>query len=364
MKKFSYQLTSALNPHSNASWHALPAYLNMHSLTVGEFNEVKLRYQPQVVLDLLRQCYPRYEAQLRRMKLQKAKSGTEYVVGLARILGIQEVVVVNKIRTLAERVVKAAEVYQDGDTVVSSIKGAFSYDDHEEYMAAIEESTEIQCPSCRAHETVWDSAPIYELSNNFEQVSGPYYRCSNCEKVVRPEKNTAQEPAGDMSWSEGTYADYVEHLQDVVQDLGKSLEVKGLPEPDYLRVEIGNANWQGRDAYTECDFDGDALASVMQVNGDFSITGGTLNVPARGVGFLSCGLNHHDANSTVTVWPQWECDRNFERVAGDDIYQAMQFAEVANVFQPDPHHPFTVVSHEGLQDLIDELIRDTDDTPI
>lgn len=244
------------------------------------------------------------------------------------------------------KVIEDAELYQTEDGYKSQIVGSFSYepDENQEYA---ENYRTVECPHCHNEETVLGQG-IEEVIGEvalFTPLSGPYCRCDKCEKVIRPLVYQPDEAPYDLSnVNDEAWDCYTDHLDELVAGMVDHLmEVGGYSRPYQLRVDVANADWRGRDAYAICEVDGVKLAETMRVNGQFNIHAGKVRHFQNGTAMLSCLLAHHDATSSITVTPIWECELNNgeERyISQDELPRAQHNAKIAEALLCGSHSAF------------------------
>lgn len=244
------------------------------------------------------------------------------------------------------KVIEDAELYKSDDGYKSQIVGGFSYepDENQEYA---ENYRTVECPHCYNEETVLGQGieEVIEGVTLFTHLSGPYCRCDECEKVIRPLVYQPDEAPYDLSnVDDEAWEFYSDRLDDLVTGMVDHLEtVGGYSRPYQLRVDVGNADWRGRDAYAICEVDGVKLADTMRVNSQFNIHAGKVRHFQNGTVMLSCFLAHHDATSSITVTPVWECELNNSEeryISQDELPRAQHNAKIADVLLCGSHAVF------------------------
>lgn len=272
---------------------------------------------------------------------------------------------------------KFAELYTDKDGKVESCKKwGFSYDEYEQYKTELADMKQIQCPECKAFEVFNDDTtddPLEEASA-FTHISGPYCRCEDCDKVVRPVISKADSlPEGWGDYGQDEWADYKECLSQIVTELGEHLNKEaGLRKPDFLFITYNNSDWRGRTGYKTVAFDGEELADALTVSGGFSITDGWLHLMPGGYGYIDCGMSHHDASGSVRIEPIWISDLCSYRPEPDE-HQLLDFgamtgtaalaAQAADIllcgkaseFRYSEADTFKPISVQDLQEGVEEL---------
>lgn len=201
--------------------------------------------------------------------------------------------------------------YRDKDGVwTSEIQGSFATPEAGDLDTA-DRFTRFTCGHCGHVEIAdtWGSGEVLGMAEEFEHLSGPYARCSDCGHVARILAEPSDEPPAnwptdlDFEWG-----DYCEHLCTLVDYLCRHLKAYGFPEPDKLRIEIGVADWRGRSAHATVAVEGVAIADALRVNGEYSVYDGLLHCCADGRAYMSCRFSHHDVptGSSVSILPMWE----------------------------------------------------------
>jgi hypothetical protein len=389
--------------HPDCTWWAVPQVLNFYHCRLPEYRDLRLVNQHPGLLYLLLQSWAKKQPKAvqqagkhfwHSLSWKQRHAPLDRTLG-QRILRAFRVDDSNLARLNDDKEVIDAAFYQDGDTVKSIQQGGFSYAD-DDGEGEQEYWTTVECGGCGLEWPIreqlgGDSAATFLLANAGElegcgwlHLSGPYGRCNECGAVNRAKVYPADE-LPDAGWAnvneDGSEAwdDYQEHLDDLLGELKAHLVKHGLPEPDGLRLDIGHADWQGRDAWAECRFDGETLAKTMRVDSQFIISNGRLLCYPDGRAELRCSLSHHDVpqGSPVTVAPYWEDELSYQ---GEDhlSYEEVRGAQtgLANIaqvllcgeareFQYSANSTFKAVGSENLAGGIEWLaeqcaVRDLD----
>lgn len=255
-------------------------------------------------------------------------------------------------------------------TTKAEVVGQFSYNDSDDLeQGELELWETITCPSCGHRENVRSVFEDLSDSADFEPLTGPYHRCRNCDKAVRPSVARCDElpmeayPLGnDEAWD-----DYVERLDGLLQDMEQHLVGLGLPKPDGLRVDAVGFGWRKVDGYTTIKVDAEQLARAFSVNSDYHIDRGAMRIKADGHLEISCSIHHHDGSSPYYVRPYWECEVDSNVL----VYQE-DWPMITGVWLPaseillcgeDEIFPYTnsagwtVATREALVDEFGELVR-------
>jgi len=337
------------------SFFHLPQLLNFHGVTPEELMYMRLRDHRHLVQQLLVNYAPSLKPVLKDYLKRHPKSHASAIFQKASaVLGKWYGDLQDALIKMASEAIDQAYLYVEDGVVKSQIAGAFSYSQHDLYVAELDLFEELVCPDCHYAETVQkDGIPV-----SFTHLSGPYHHCDHCDSVVRPIQQDADAlPDG---WGQiGTgeeWDDYKEWLSELVEKLGKHLEAAGLPTPSSLRIDAGNADWRGRDAYAECAFDGEELADKLQVNSPFTISNGKLWLQQIGLGRLTCTMSHHDVpmGSSVTIQPSWECDLDGEPLVGEEILDCVELAKAATHLFAGPEFCFQF-SHDAQLRAVSEI---------
>lgn len=336
----------------------LPDLLNHYGVGVEAFRKGALATLPELTKVMITHLRPELRHKLRhyRKKFPKADARTLMYRVTPTMKDAREMV--EQIKELAEKCITDYHLYQDGDKVKSEIVGTFSFADP--YLDNVSDYyTTWECPECKTEEReVSEDEPT-----SFHPVSGPYYRCEECDHIVRPKVGECEEPNDGEDWDY-----YTDHLSSLVEDLGRRCADMDLPEPDGLHVSGTKIDWRGRDGHINCGFDGVELAEAMTVNGDFFISDGQLYIPQKGTPYMSCVMAHHDASPSMVIQPLWRCEMGEHEVVGDEVYEHSVYSKATEELLCGDHHlfgsptgtEFKVVSKEGFQENSEQLQRDVD----
>lgn len=218
-------------------------------------------------------------------------------------------------------------IWMDKEGVAHSRQLAgFSYDSCDAYEAEIDRFVVVSCPECSNKHHVhvdecsyldverYQQDPLafieqYEAEmHGFDRISGPYFRCTQCDRAVRPDVDVATDLPSGWDYGETLHEDYVGDLDNCLSEMRNYLSGLGLPQPHGLRADLDNVDWRGRSAWTTFGVDPEEFASKISVNSDYSITNGRLMVEAGGEVVMRCGLSHHDASGSVATRPYWLCE--------------------------------------------------------
>lgn len=377
--------------HPDCQWWAIPQVLNFYRCPLGNLADMRLVEQHPGLLYLV----------LRNWAKDKPKAvqqaGRHFWHSLSWKQRHQPLQ-----RTLGQRMVRAfragdsdltkmgdkeylnTQFYFEGDSVKAVQQGGFSYGDNDG-SGELEYWTVVECGACHhefsLREQLGDDNPEAFLlateadleDKGWLHITGPYGRCNECGAVNRAKVYPA-ESLPDQGWenvnedSSEDWRDYQEHLDELLGQLKAHLVKHGMPEPDGLRLDIGHADWRGRDAWAECAVDGEELANKMRVDSQFIISNGRLLCFQDGNAELRCSLSHHDVpqGSSVCVTPRWECEleASTEYLGYEEVREAQgglaRIAEVllcgeAREFTCSASTTFKVVARENLAYHIDSL---------
>jgi hypothetical protein len=346
------------------SFFYLPKLLNFHGVMPEELRMMRLVGKPHLTKQLLTHFAPSLKSVLKDYLKRHPKSDGGALFRKAyTTLGMEPRLLQDRLSDMAGVAIDRSHLYVEDGVVKSQIAATFSYDTHSLYEAELDLFEELVCPECHYAETLQKG----DVPVSFSRLVGPYLRCDQCDSVVRPFRQSADElPDG---WGQiGTgeeWDDYKEWLSELVEKLGNHLEAAGLPTPCSLRIDVGNADWRGRDAYAECAFDGKELADKVRVNSDFTISNGKLWLQQVGLGRLTCSMSHHDVpmGSSVTIQPSWECELDGEPLVGEQIFDCIELAKAAThlfagaefCFQFNPTAQLRAVSEIGFTESVSWL---------
>lgn len=382
--------------NEDSQWWALPQFLNFYHLPLAKFVHLEVVTQHPAVLYRLLHGWAATRGTTTGKKLQQAGrhfwhhlSWQQRHQPLSRELGQRMAFAFDcgpaELTKLAtNRNDLFDEFYQDGDQVKAYKQGGFSYND-DAGEGELEYWTTLKCGQCgheqHVREQLGGDTPAVFLAANavdlggFTYLSGPYCRCDQCDAVSRvkvyPAEDLPAEAYDDLA-AEHEWDDYKERLDELITDLTAHLTAQGLPAPDGLRLDIGHADWRGRDAWAECGLEGEALAEKMRIDGQYTISGGELRCYPNGRAELICRMYHHDVpqGSPITVQPYWECELSDHNDCREDHldYDAVKLsveglARIATVLLTGEHrvfefskgYEFRVIARHNLSGAIDWL---------
>lgn len=375
---FSY----AFSPVEPSPW-ALVSILNKAGVSAEDFR-IGHFTNKMLVAGLIRSwvenTYKRQPLKLMVERARLRRAMVEY--GRRRVPAIQLLLkAVNvpngALVTMCQDAAKFAELYTDKDGKAASCKKwGFSYDESAQYEDELSRLKQVKCPACGVGSIFNDDLEDEPLKNvsGFDHITGPYCRCEQCDTVVRPTIEDADElPYGWRDDSSDEWADYKECLGQIVTELGEHLNKEaGLREPDFLFITYNNSDWRGRTGYKTIAFDGEELAEALTVSGGFSVTDGWLHLMPGGYGYIDCGMSHHDASGSVRVEPIWISDLcsyrpepeehqllDFAAMTGTAVLAA-QAADIllcgyASEFRYSEEDKFKSISVQDLQEGVEEL---------
>lgn len=375
------------------SYFYLPDFLNKLGVTAEQFGSLRIMNKPHLVKALMHHfrqhvlVRPQLAHRVRHYRMTgSAIDDVGTLLKLAEVDPRDSSAIASsavRFRQMMKDIVRAASIYgrplpgAEKSIVQSTIVETFSYEGTD-YEQELDGYSLVQCPCCHHEETVYDGNEAdnaaVAMAGDFAHLTGPYARCSNCRKVVRPNVGPAE--ALPLWGAVGQNDDdgwecYVDRLDGCIKTMLERLtRDTGLPAPDMLHVEVENANWRGSDAFTMSALDGTSLAKAMSVNSDFHIADGKLVIQADDTATMTCLLVHHDATSRITVYPVWECN-----IAHEDQYlfqhqmeDAKLLAEIAETLlcgeydcheysrTLNPRDRFTHVSRQALAEGIRGMI--------
>lgn len=344
----------------------LPALLNFHGITVRQLDSRLIAHKPQLVYTLLRAHVDGLN--IGPAKLAQLKRRSRWAIDSLHSRAMVNMVTSSKaFEQWISKMTSEARVYDKDGVVKSELAGTFSYDQDADYEYELELHREVRCPECAAHETVfWEGSVNVSSGEKFEHIIGPYYRCCECDKPVRPEVGEASQLNGFLDSSTGEeWENYVEHLDYLLQQIPAHIG----STPDRLYVGGRNLDWRNRDGYKVIGFDAKELADTMRVNGQFNIHGGELLLRQDGTAQMSCGMSHHDASSSFVITPAWWCELGSdEAVEQDDMVGNEDRCKAAEAllcggrreFEYSAGSTFKVASKTGLLDSIGYLRHQLD----
>lgn len=374
------------------SYFFLPDFLNTMGVTAEQFGKLRIMNKPHLVKALMyhfrqhEMVRPTCALNIRRYRM----TGND-LDDVGALLKLAEVdprdssaiaTSASCFRIMVEGIMKRSSIYDrvlpgaEKSVVQSAVVGTFSYTGTD-YDAELQSYSLVTCPCCHTEDTVYDGDEAdnaaVEASFKFQYLSGPYARCNDCGRVVRPTVSPAvglpleaavdQNDGDEWDWYKGNLQDLIDTMCDRVT------RHTGFPIPHQLHVEVQNANWRGSSAWVNTDLSGDSLATAMSVNGDFHIVDGKLIIQADDTASLCCLMPHHDATSAITVTPIWNCQIDPEVwINQDEMKDAEELAKVAETllcgsnnayeYSSSRHRAdkFTLVSRSALAEGIRELM--------
>lgn len=318
--------------HPDCQWWAIPQVLNFYHCPLGHLRDMRLVGQHPGLLYLVLRNWAKDKpaaCQQAGRHFWHSLSWAQRHQPVPGALGRQMVrafrASLSDLPSMVDKEALNSDFYFEADSVKSVQQGGFSYGDNDG-TGELEFWTTVECGACH-HE--WpireqlgsDSPEAFLLATEADledrgwlHITGPYGRCNECGAVNRakvyPADSLTEEGWKYINEDTEDWGDYQEHLDDLLGQLKAHLVKHGLPEPSGLRLDIGHADWQGRDAWAECRFEGKALAETMRVNGQYIVSDGRLLCMQDGNAELRCSLSHHDVpqGSSVCVTPRWECE--------------------------------------------------------
>ena len=359
----------------------LPALLNFHGTSLKQLTDWALVTKPlllhTVLMGLAQQVIGRPERKQVEMKARLRRmyhhhGGQRGLPLWARQMVKASGYDMQSLDGVLDRQRLAQQFFMREGKVVAVKRGGFGYDP-DDMSGELEMWSTLECPACGATEEIREQTAeeAIKAAEQFTHLSGPYCRCDQCDKVVRP----AWEEATDLPSKAYVYAGdnddwelYTEHLQHLLDEMATELKAQGLPNPDGLRIEVSKFGWRKQDAYAECDsFNAEELADKLRVDGQFNISRGAYTVQENGHAELYCVLSHHDGSSPIHVFPYWECEVDSDI----HIYQE-DWPAIREIWLPaselllcgaDASFPYTtsekwtVATREGLVDEFGSMVR-------
>ncbi len=341
----------------SAPFH-LPAFLNRFGVSPDMFQSLRLVEQPQVVNALIHEVFAVmlernhgmlakqvakdlavYRRHAKRTLKRKDMSEPEKSRWLLnKGLGNLEVVesrylrsrVQEEMQRRATEIAVGAHLYWDPELEItrSTLIGCFAYDPDDNGVR--EDVVDICCKTCNHTEQEVDISMEWEDSlAEFEHISGPYFRCSDCDKVTRVELDRGNEyyyEPDDEAWSY-----YVDWLQEGLDAVAGHLQLHGLPAPAGLLAVGQGVDWRGRSGQFDCGFSGAELADNLRVNSPFSIHGGEIHAYPNGAAELRCTMYHHDVptGAPFTIVPFYESEACGEhQIPAERMPEAAEFGLV------------------------------------
>ena len=358
----------------------LPALLNFHGASLKQLTDWALVTKPlllhTVLMGLAQQVIGRPERKQVEMKARLRRmyhhhGGQRGLPLWARQMVKASGYDMQSLDGVLDRQRLAQQFFMRDGKVVAVKRGGFGYDP-DDMSGELEMWSTLECPACGATEEIREQTAeeAIKAAEQFTHLSGPYCRCEQCDKVVRPvweEATDLPSKAYDYAGDNDDWEQYTEHLQHLLDEMKVELAKQGLPAPDGLRIEVSQFGWRKQDAYAECAYEGEALADKLSVNGDFNINRGAYTVQENGHAELYCVLSHHDGSSPIHVFPYWECEVDSDI----HIYQE-DWPAIREIWLPaselllcgaDASFPYTtsekwtVATREGLVDEFGSMVR-------
>lgn len=379
----------AFDPESQHYY--LPALLNFHQCELKQLTDFALVTKPLLLhtalMGLAKQIVGRSERKQVEMKARLRRLYHHHGGQRGMPLWARQMVKatgfdIQALDGVLDRQRLAQQFYMKDGQVVAVKRGGFSYDPAD-CSGELEMWSTLECPECGVTEEIREQTPeeAIEAAEQFTHLSGPYCRCLQCDAVVRPVWEMADDmpaKAYGYSWGNDDWEQYKEQLQYLLDEMKVELAKQGLPEPDGLRIEVSKFGWRRQDAYAECKYDAKELADKLRVNGDFNISRGAYTVEANGYASLHCVLSHHDGSSPIHVFPYWECEVDSSIHVYQEDWQAIReiwlpasellLCGKDNAFPYTSSEKWTVATRQGLVDEFGGLVRnvfsDEDDEDI
>lgn len=377
MKKLPYALHAF---DAEIQHHYLPALLNFHGTSLKQLTDFALVTKPlllhtalmglaQAVIGRPERKQVEMKARLRRM--YHHHGGQRGLPLWARQMVKASGQDLQALECVLDRQRLNQQFYMKDDKVVAVKRGGFGYDP--DYMyGELEMWSTLECPACGTTEEIREQTAeeAIKVAEQFTHLSGPYCRCDQCDKVVRPvweEATDLPSKAYGYAGDNDDWEQYTEQLQYLLDEMKAELKAQGIPHPDGLRIEVSKFGWRKQDAYAECAYEGEALADKLRVDGDFNISRGAYTVEQNGYASLYCVLSHHDGSSPIHVFPYWECEMDSNvHVYQEDwpmIRETWMPASEILLCGTDAAYPYTssekwsVATREGLADEFGQLVR-------
>ena len=358
----------------------LPALLNFHQCELKQLTDFALVTKPLLLhtalMGLANQVIGRSERRQIEMKARLRRLYHHHGGQRGTPLWARQMVKasgydVQALDGVLDRQRLAQQFYMQEGKVVAVKRGGFSYDP-DDLGGELEMWSTLECPECGATEEIREQTAeeAIEAAEQFSHLSGPYCRCEQCDRVVRP----IWEEAVDMPAKAYGYAgdndeweQYQEQLEYLLDEMKQELAKQGLPAPDGLRIEVSKFGWRRQDAYAECKYDAEELADKLRVNGEFNISRSAYTVEANGYASLYCVLSHHDGSSPIHVFPYWECEVDSSIHVYQEDWQAIReiwlpasellLCGKDNAFPYTTSDKWTVATRQGLVDEFGSLVR-------
>lgn len=378
--------------HPDCQWWAIPQVLNFYHCPLGNLRDMRLVEQHPGLLYLVLHNWAKNKPVFQQYgrHFWHSLSWAQRHQPLPRDLGQRLVRAFragdSELLGMVDKEMLNTQFYSEGDSVKSIQQGGFSYGDNDG-TGELEYWTVVECGACHHEFSIReqlgnDSPEAFLLATEADledsgwlHISGPYGRCNECGAVNRakvyPAKDLPDQGWANVNEDSEDWSDYQQLLDDLLGQLKAHLVKHGMPEPDDLRLDIGHADWRGRDAWAECAVDGKELANTMRVDSQFIISNGRLLCFQDGNAELRCSLSHHDVpqGSSVCVTPRWECEleSSTEYLSYEEARASLEgLARIAeallcgkdSVFNFSAGSTFKVVAVENLAYHIESLADD------
>lgn len=360
--------------------HYLPALLNFHHCELKQLTDFALVTKPlllhTVLMGLAKQVIGRSErkqvemkARLRRLyHHHRGERGLpRWAHQMVKATGFD----IQALDGVLDRQRLSKQFYMQDGKVVAVKRGGFSYDP-DDLSGELEMWSTLECPECDATEEIREQTAeeAIKAAEQFSHLSGPYCRCEQCDRVVRP----IWEQAVDMPAAAYNYAgdndeweQYQEQLEYLLDEMKQELAEQGLPAPDGLRIEVSKFGWRRQDAYAECKYDAEELVDKLRLDSQFNISSGAYTVEENGYASLYCVLSHHDGSSPIQVFPYWECEVDSDIHVYQEDWPAIReiwlpasellLCGKDNAFPYTTSDKWTVATRQGLVDEFGSMVR-------
>lgn len=341
------------SPWGAANW------MNHHKLGISQLKGLMLgNHPPHVLADVACLAYAR-QAPLIRALSRRSFSARELFRRMTETFAVRH----GDMKVAVDRMIDSHMLESSSDGVVTAIRGGFSYGDtHEDLL------TYAECPACGASsEGEFDDETAIHAA--FDHVQGPYHRCNNCEELVRPE---VYEEMGYPSCSsyDGEHDQYIQDLDNCLALMAAEAAIP-VPVPfDHVHVTSSRADWTGRSGAAVITATPDALADLLSVRGEYTISDGKLVCRQGQFPYMSCVMSHHDVptGSSITITPVWECEVSSggELIPPEDTANAAKRAEAVRTLFAGLHpsltgYKYQMCSAEGWVEAVEEFVVSLED---
>lgn len=376
--------TMRLTTAAEYPYLTMPAVLNHHQCSPGEFSHLRLAQKPGILYWLARHWLVnvRYRhtpkskdlargvASLRR-SLARGLRAQEMFLRLADTLGLTREELERNLRNAAQNLVEEARLYPgEQGQVCSGILATFNYDPYDNY-GEIEVHSVLECSKCGHEELVRDEhlEGCLDLSDNFEQVYGSAARCAQCDQLVR----VKHRPATDRD--EVPYDNYGEDPFEeicnyIFEQLQEAVAARFATNPDGLFAVGHRLDWRGRSGQGTFEYSADGLAKALGVERtEFHCRGQLILLDAK-FPTICASTSHHDVptGDSRTLEPYWLCELDEDTpVTGEEYAKGVALADLARTILAgatgspwSKTATFTIVSAQGLREAIGDLERELD----